>query len=502
MRVTAWKRGCQILRKPSGFDKDRAGKLGNSAAVMGMADFSAFDVKMRAAGLGDAAICAFSHAFGLYTSGASAFIPESAIAPASGLPESAVLPESSANRTAELVAATVVIKLNGGLGTGMGLEKAKSLLEVKDGLTFLDLIARQILHQRQAAPGLRFLLMNSFSTSQDSLDFLARYPELGCPADIELMQNKVPKICHPEATPLTWPNQPAHEWCPPGHGDIYAALLGSGWLEKLCQQGVRYAFISNSDNLGATLDPAILAWFAASDAPFLMEVTRRTEADKKGGHLALRRSDNRLVLRESAQCLKSDEAEFQNIERHQFFNTNNLWLRLDRLKETLEAAGGLLPLPVMQNFKTADPRDPKSPAVVQLETAMGAAIECFPGSRAIIVPRDRFAPVKTTADLLGLRSDACRITDDWRIELLPERNGQPPVIALDNTYHKMVDGLESAFGPTAPSLRHCQKLTVRGPVRIPPAACFAGNVEILNPTAETRDLPADSYCDTRIVLEN
>ena len=61
---------------------------------------------------------------------------------------------------------TVMLKLNGGLGTGMGLEKAKSLLPISGDDTFLDLIAKQVLHMRQASGGsLAFLLMNSFSTS-------------------------------------------------------------------------------------------------------------------------------------------------------------------------------------------------------------------------------------------------------------------------------------------------------------------------------------------------
>ena len=457
-----------------------------------MQDFAVIESKMRAGGLGDAAIRAFAHAYETYVSGVPAFLPEIGLEPAGGLPEAGDLPAGKAD---EWIASTVVIKLNGGLGTGMGLEKAKSLLEVKDGLSFLDLIARQILHQRQAAPGLRFLLMNSFSTSADTREFLRRYPELGRPEELEMMQNKVPKILVESGAALEWPENRSMEWCPPGHGDIYAALAGSGWLDKLLAAGVRHAFISNSDNLGATLEPALLRWFAESDAPFLMEVTARTEADKKGGHLAVRRADGRLVLRESAQCPKEDEEAFQDIGRHRYFNTNNLWLRLDMLKEALDASGGMLPLPVMQNFKTADPRDAASPKVVQLETAMGAAIECFAGARAIVVPRTRFAPVKTTADLLCLRSDACRVTPDWRIELREERGGVPPVVDLDGKHYKLIDGLEQAFGKAAPSLLGCRKLTVRGLVEVPAAAVFLGDVEIANPGKERVALAAREYRD-------
>ena len=116
----------------------------------------------------------------------------------------------------------------------------------------------------------------------------------------------------------------SNEWCPPGHGDLYAALSGSGWLDALLADGVKYAFVSNSDNLGAVLDAGLLRYFADSDKPFLMEATRRTEADKKGGHLAVRNADKQLLLREVAQCPEEDIDEFQNIDKHSLFQYQQL----------------------------------------------------------------------------------------------------------------------------------------------------------------------------------
>jgi UDP-N-acetylglucosamine pyrophosphorylase len=149
---------------------------------------------------------------------------------------------------------------------------------------------------------------------------------------------------------VSWPSDEDLEWCPPGHGDLYASLLGSGMLDDLLAAGYRFLFVSNSDNLGATLDGDLLAYFASSGASFLMEVCERTLSDRKGGHLAQRGAT--LVLRESAQCPKEDEASFQDISRHRFFNTNNLWIRLDVLKATLESNGGAMPLPLIKNSKT------------------------------------------------------------------------------------------------------------------------------------------------------
>lgn len=436
--------------------------------------------KMESAGLSEAAIAAFLASYAQLKAKATGMIPEKTITPVADLPASADLPVPQ--NPDELLRQTVVIKLNGGLGTGMGLEKAKSLLPVRDGLTFLDLIALQILHLRKTAP-VRFLLMNSFSTSADTLDFLKKYPELG--SEIEFLQNKVPKLTVDTLVPIEWPENPSLEWCPPGHGDIYPSLDGSGLLDQLLSEGIRYAFVSNSDNLGATLDTAILDYFAKSDVSFLMEVTRRTNADRKGGHLASDASTGHLLLRESAQCPDEDLDQFQDIDRHKFFNTNNLWLRLDRLRETIRANNGIVPLPMIRNSKTVDPRDGSSPKVYQLETAMGAAISAFDKSGAVEVPRTRFAPVKTTADLLTLRSDATVLTPDHRLLLAPERNGIPPFVDLDSKNYKFVDQLDAATPNGVPSLVACDKLTVKGKVRFAAGVKLKGEVAIVNPSPDT-----------------
>ena len=453
---------------------------------------------MTAAGMGDAVIRAFRRNYEALLREETGLIPETLIEPAENLAGLESLADA-APADARLLGQAVVIKLNGGLGTGMGLLGPKSLLAVREGVTFLDLMVRQILDMRcgSGAP-VRLLLMNSFSTSADTLAYLQRYRAegFGEAVAVELMQNQIPKIDAATLGPARWPADPDLEWCPPGHGDLYAALLGSGWLDRLLDEGVKYAFVSNSDNLGAILDPVILRHFADSGGAFLMEVTRRTAADRKGGHLARRRADGRLLLREVAQCPEADLAAFQDIERHRYFNTNSLWLRLDRLKEQLEADAGVLPLPMIRNPKTVDPRDSKSPAVIQLEIAMGAAIECFADAAAIEVPRSRFAPVKTTGDLLALRSDAYEVLANGQVRLRPERCGEPPVILLSEGY-KLVDSLD-ALG--VPSLIGCQALSVRGPLRFAPGVVLQGQVEVQNPAEQTRELAAGIYRDQTVCL--
>merc|ERR1719253_383683 len=239
-------------------------------------------------------------------------IPESALDPVAAVPE---LEKLEITAKPELLEKTVVLKLNGGLGTGMGLDKAKSLLKISGDNTFLDLIAKQVewMKSEFKKPNLNFMLMNSFSTSDDTKAALAKYPGLGTGADLEFVQNKAPKVSAADLSPAEWPACPDHEWCPPGHGDLYPAMLGSGTLDKLLGKGIKYMFVSNSDNLGATMDLKILTYFADQGAPFMMEVATRTEADKKGGHLATKTEGGGLTLRESAQCPDEDEKEFQNV---------------------------------------------------------------------------------------------------------------------------------------------------------------------------------------------
>lgn len=455
---------------------------------------AAFTDRMRAAGMGETAVRAFHAQLGTLLGEPRAdggLVPESAIEPVEDLPSlDALGSPGDPGSDAALVGQTVFIKLNGGLGTGMGLEKAKSLLEVKDGLTFLDLIARQILRLRESGAAPAVLLMNSFSTTGDTRVALGRYPELGDPADLEFLQNRVPKIDAETGAPVEHPGEPDLEWCPPGHGDLYVALAESGRLDHLLASGIRFAFVSNSDNLGATLDPRLLRHFAESGSPFMMEVTRRTPSDRKGGHLCRDRKTGRLALRESAQCPEADADAFQDIARHRFFNTNNLWIHLPSLRAALAAHEGVLPLPVIRNRKTVDPRDPSSRPVVQLETAMGAAIGCFEGAGAVVVPRSRFAPVKTTADLLALRSDAYRLSEAFTVELDPSREGRPPTVDLDPAHYKLVDGLEALVASAVPSLVRCESLAIRGPARFTGPTTIVGSVEITNPGDEPADIPA------------
>jgi UTP--glucose-1-phosphate uridylyltransferase len=437
--------------------------------------------KMRADGVGDAAVATFGHYFERLREGDTGVLAEDDIEPVDELPDAEQLPADEEGARAALDK-TVVIKLNGGLGTSMGMTAPKSLLEVKEGLTFLDITVRQILELRRTSGArLPLVLMNSFATREASLEALARYDELpvdGVPADF--LQSKAPKLLTEGLEPATWEDDPSLEWAPPGHGDLYPSLQSSGMLEALLDGGYEYAFVANVDNLGAVLEPRILAWLARERIPFLMEAADRTEADRKGGHLA-RRPDGGLVLREVAQTPDEDIDAFQDIDRHRFFNTNTLWLDLRVLADVLAERDGVLGLPMIVNRKTVDPGDSDSPPVLQLETAMGAAIDVFEGAQAIRVPRTRFAPVKTTNDLLALRSDAYVLHDDGRVALADERaTTGAPLVDLDPDHFKLLRDFDARFPAGAPSLLACERLIVRGDVAFGARVVIRGTVIIEN----------------------
>src|SRR5690554_887975 len=416
--------------------------------------------KMRDGGVTQAAIDVFTHYYGELEAGATGLILEDTIEPLlnpAKLADVEVDPEVAR----EALSRTVVLKLNGGLGTSMGMDRAKSLLPVRDGKSFLDLIAEQVRTARkETGATLPLVLMNSFRTQADSLEALDAHPDIaidGLPLDF--LQNREPKLRADDLTPVEWPADPSLEWCPPGHGDIYTALLSSGVLQKLLDAGYRYASVSNSDNLGAVPNARIAGWFATSGAPYAAELCRRTAADRKGGHLAIRRADGQLILRDTAQTAPEEMDFFTDEHRHPYFHTNNLWWDLEALYQALTERGAVLRLPLIRNDKTVDPTDSSSPKVIQIESAMGTAIEVFEGATAIVVERERFLPVKTTNDLLLLRSDAYRLANDGALKLDVET---APLVDLDSDYYKTIQDFDERFPDGAPSLRDATTFTVRG----------------------------------------
>jgi len=443
--------------------------------------FKQFALKMEAHNLPPIVINIFKYYYGLLLSGSQGKLAEADIEPIApdDLMDYLEL-EGFEDAGRKALPKVAVIKLNGGLGTSMGLETAKSLLPVKAEISFLDVIIEQVerLRERYDIP-VPLTLMNSFHTHTDSMLAIEGFGNGGSQVPLAFIQHMYPKILRDSLLPARWPKNPELEWNPPGHGDIYTAMVTSKALKRLLENGFEYAFISNSDNLGAVMDLQILGYMASKELAFLMEVAQRTPADKKGGHLCKLKESGRLALREVAQCPDEELPGFQDIEKYAFFNTNSIWINL-KVLEKVFAYHGMMPLDLIANHKTLDPRDPDSPRVIQIETAMGSAISSFHTGAAVRVPRTRFAPVKTVNDLLNVMSDNYILSREYEIVSNPERLRGPIHIELDPRFYRKIDDFQDRFPKGVPSLVNCSSLTVTGDVLFRPGVECRGNVVIEN----------------------
>lgn len=440
--------------------------------------FSAFAEKMHLDGSPPIVINGFKEQLRRFYESKQAFLGEAAISPVMDgeIPEISELRKYRATGCKALDK-TAIIKLNGGLGTSMGLEGPKSFLPVREGRTFLDIILSQVRSMRQEhGASLPLVLMNSFWTDSPTRERLQDEINGDPYVSMTFKQHRYPRIRKDTMTPLEMPEALDLEWNPPGHGDIYNALLTTGTLRRLLLAGYRYVFVSNSDNLGAVFDASLLGYMVQKKVPFLMEVCRRTSQDRKGGHLM--RMDGRLGLREVAQCSPKDMDQFQDVQKYSFFNTNSIWLDLRAVEEVF-LKHSQFDLELIVNPKRAIPGDPTSPEVFQIESAMGSAISLFPGAQAVVVPRSRFSPVKTIGDLMLTMSDCYQVNEQE--SLVCKTDWQKlPTINLDPAVYSTVNRFFSRFPEGVPSLTGCSKLSVLGDVRFMSGVRLAGAVKVVN----------------------
>jgi UTP--glucose-1-phosphate uridylyltransferase len=439
-----------------------------------------FILKMRMEGLPEAAIEVFARFYGQLAEGKGGTIPESDLVPVE-IDQIEDLESLQRYRAKgeEAFGRTVVVKLNGGLGTTMGLDGPKSLFEAKKGLSFLDIIIGQMRHAHEVLErSMPLVLMNSFFTESATLKALQSYRDIPRGLVASFSQHKYPKVLAATLEPASSPADTLLEWNPAGHGDLLLALETSGLLKRLLDAGYLYCFVSNIDNLSAGIDIGILGYFAGHRLDFLMEVTDRTPMDRKGGHLA-RFKDGRLMLREASQCDHAELTSCADILRHPFFNTNNLWINLESVLKVL-SENKLFQFPFLVNRKTLDPLDPASPEVYHIESALGSAIALFERSAAVRVPRSRFSPVKNCEDIFLLRSDYYAIEDGFRVGINPGRKLPPIEISLDPAFYSDIVSLQSRFPYGPPSLVDCQSFSVKGDVKFGRNIAIHGAVSIAN----------------------
>nr|WDR24502.1 UDP-glucose pyrophosphorylase [Platycodon grandiflorus] len=400
----------------------------------------------------------------------------------------ASVPEGS-SETKKLLDKLVVLKLNGGLGTTMGCTGPKSVIEVRNGLTFLDLIVIQIesLNTKYGC-NVPLLLMNSFNTHDDTLKIVEKYSN----SKIEIHtfnQSQFPRLVVDEFLPLPSKGNAGKDgWYPPGHGDVFPALVNSGKLDTLLSQGKEYVFVANSDNLGAVVDLKILHHLIQNKNEYCMEVTPKTLADVKGGTLIS--YEGKVQLLEIAQVPDEHVNEFKSIEKFKIFNTNNLWVNLSAIKRLVQADA--LKMEIIPNPKEVD-----GIKVLQLETAAGAAIKFFDHSIGINVPRSRFLPVKATSDLLLVQSDLYSISDGYVTRNTARTNPANPSIELGPEFKKVGNFL-SRF-KSIPSIIELDSLKVSGDVYFGSSVVLKGKVVIAAKSGVKLEIPDGAVLENKEV---
>lgn len=406
------------------------------------------------------------------------------------------LPQTMSDK--DLLNKLVVVKLNGGLGTSMGCTGPKSLISVRSGLTFLDLTVQQIESlNKQNDADVPLVLMNSFNTDEDTEMILRKYAS--CKVSIHTFnQNRYPRINKETLLPVPQRLNGEHEgWYPPGHGDIYECIVKSGLLKKFMDQGREYMFVSNIDNLGATVDLSILNMLInppnCQKHEFVMEVTDKTRADVKGGTLI--EYEDKLRLLEIAQVPKEHVDEFKSVSKFKIFNTNNLWMKLSAIKNLVES--NTLDIEVIVNNK----RLSSGTNVIQLETACGAGIKNFNNAIGINVPRSRFLPVKKTSDLLLVMSNLYDLKHGSMSMSKKRMFPTTPLVKLGDEHFSKVHKYVSRF-EAIPDMLELDHLTVSGDVTFGKDVTLKGTVIIIANHGERIDIPSGAILENKIVSGN
>lgn len=399
----------------------------------------------------------------------------------------------------QLLDKLVVLKLNGGLGTSMGCVGPKSLISVRNDATFLDLTVQQIeFLNKKHNSNVPLVLMNSFNTHAETERVFFKYEKR---VDLHMFEQSYhPRILRETLRPYPerFDLRDGVSWYPPGHGDVYNSLKRSGLLDKFLEEGKEFLFLSNIDNLGATVDLSILNFLlhppkGSVPAEFVMEVTNKTRSDVKGGTLI--NYEGNLHLLEIAQVPKDHVDEFKSIKKFKIFNTNNLWVSLRAIKRLLDEER--MKIEVIVNRKCLD----GGVNVIQLETAAGAAIKNFQGAVGINVPRSRFLPVKKTSDLLVVMSNLFQLRDGTLIQNPARLYPQLPLVKLGEQFFMKVREMLDRFD-NIPDMLELDHLTVSGDVTFGKNVSLKGTVIIIANHGDRIDIPSGAMLENKIVSGN
>lgn len=391
-----------------------------------------------------------------------------------------------------LLSKLAVLKLNGGLGTSMGCKGPKSVIEVRGDTTFLDLIVQQIEHLNKKYHGANvpLLLMNSFNTDSETAKIIQKYQDTNVTITT-FQQSRYPRIIKEslEPMPVTHEGYAHSDWYPPGHGDFFQSIYASGLVDTLLAQGKEYIFVSNVDNLGATVDLNILKNIVERDVEYCMELTDKTRADIKGGTIIS--YDGKVSLLEVAQVPSKYIEEFKSVSKFKVFNTNNIWVSLRAIKRVMQE--GSMKLDIIVNNKEVNGQK-----VIQLETAIGAGIGYFNNACGVNVPRSRFLPVKSTSDLLLIQSNMYTLKSGSLIMNPARQFATTPVIKLGTEFKKVGQYLER-FG-SIPDVLELDHLTVSGDVSFGANTTLKGTVIVVANPGNKIMIPAGSVIENKVVV--
>lgn len=411
--------------------------------------------------------------------------------PAEMMVEYESLEEPDGESVSEILNKLAVLKLNGGLGTSMGCSGPKSSIEVKDYLNFIDLTVRQLEHFNSTYnASVPLVLMNSYNTHEQTSKLVSKYKGVWL-----FEQSAFPRIFSDTLMPVLSDSsvKESDGWYPPGHGDLFESLNESGMLDKLLEEGKEYLFVSNADNLKAGIDLSILQYVIKDEIEFLMEVTKKTRADIKGGTLI--EYEGVLRLLELAQVPEDKKTDFTSIRKFKIFNTNSIWINLRALKRVLEQDS--MDLDIIENKKKL----PNGESIIQLETAIGASIKYFSNTRGLVVPRSRFLPVKTCSDLFLLQSTLFKISHGT-LTISPKRiSDSIPIIRLVGSSFKTVSSYKKHVkGPVI--IDDLDHLTVSGNVVIGKNVELKGTVIIIAEEGKSIYIPDGTVLDDKVVTGN
>lgn len=388
-----------------------------------------------------------------------------------------------------------VLKLNGGLGTTMGLSGPKSAIKIKNNMNFIDMVVKQLKSiNRKYNASVPLILMNSFNTDERTEKMVSKYSDV----DIQTFnQAQYVKINEENLLPMNLAFEKSKDskkaFYPPGHGDLLTSINTSGILDKLLEQGVEYLFISNIDNLAATVDINILKFITENKIDFCMEVTKKTRTDIKGGTLI--DYEDTMKLMEIAMVPKNKKNEFTSVKKFKIFNTNNLWINIKELKNILSK--GDLNLDIITNSKVV-----KGEHIIQLETAVGSAVKCFNSTAGIVVPRSRFTPIKTCSDLF-LCSSNLYAANKGTLTLNKNRINQVslPVVKLIGKNFQKIKNFDNSFG-NIPDIVDLDVLTVTGNVTFGENVILRGIVIICCPEGGRIDIPDGAILEDKVMFGN